>query len=76
RKDRNFTDYAVGGRSFGPLYQAMSFLNTWYPGEATVDTTIVGGRVLMAGKILELDIDEGEVMAKARERSAALWERF
>lgn len=30
--DRNFTDYAVGGRSFGPWYQTMSFLNTWYPG--------------------------------------------
>ncbi|WP_341961030.1 sodium:solute symporter family protein [Pseudomonas sp. RC10] len=31
-KDKNFTDYAVGGRSFGANYQAMSFLNTWYPG--------------------------------------------
>jgi solute:Na+ symporter, SSS family len=30
--DRNFTDYAVGGRSFGASYQTMSFLNTWYPG--------------------------------------------
>jgi SSS family solute:Na+ symporter len=31
-KDKSFTDYAVGGRSFGPIYQAMSFLNTWWPG--------------------------------------------
>ncbi|MDH6264293.1 sodium:solute symporter family protein [Bradyrhizobium sp. BR13661] len=30
--DKSFTDYAVGGRSFGGVYQAMSFLNTWYPG--------------------------------------------
>ncbi len=30
--DRSFADYAVGGRSFGARYQAMSFLNTWYPG--------------------------------------------
>lgn len=30
--DRSFSDYAVGGRSFGARYQAMSFLNTWYPG--------------------------------------------
>lgn len=30
--DKSFTDYAVGGRSFGANYQAMSFLNTWYPG--------------------------------------------
>jgi SSS family solute:Na+ symporter len=30
--DKSFTDYAVGGRSFGARYQAMSFLNTWYPG--------------------------------------------
>lgn len=31
-KDRNFTDYAVGGRAFGARFQAMSLLNTWYPG--------------------------------------------
>lgn len=30
--DQSFSDYAVGGRSFGAGYQAMSFLNTWYPG--------------------------------------------
>jgi SSS family solute:Na+ symporter len=30
--DQSFSDYAVGGRSFGARYQAMSFLNTWYPG--------------------------------------------
>ncbi len=44
--------------------------------QATVDTTIVGGKVLMAGKRLELDLDEKEVAAKARERAKALWERF
>lgn len=31
-KDKDFNDYAVGGRSFGSWYQTMSFLNTWYPG--------------------------------------------
>jgi solute:Na+ symporter, SSS family len=31
-RDTSFTDYAVAGRSFGARYQAMSFLNTWYPG--------------------------------------------
>lgn len=30
--DGSFSDYAVGGRSFGARWQAMSFLNTWYPG--------------------------------------------
>ena len=30
--DKSFTDYAVADRSFGPFYQAMSFLNTWWPG--------------------------------------------
>src|ERR1700722_15013179 len=34
--DKSFTDYAVGGRSFGGFYQAMSFLNTWYPGATFV----------------------------------------
>lgn len=32
RKDRGFTDYAVGGRSFGPWYIAMSYINSWFPG--------------------------------------------
>ncbi|MDQ3899908.1 MAG: sodium:solute symporter family protein, partial [Actinomycetota bacterium] len=31
-KDKDFTDYSVGGRSFGSWYQTMSFLNTWWPG--------------------------------------------
>jgi putative selenium metabolism protein SsnA len=44
--------------------------------QVAVDTTIVGGDVLMAGKRLELDLDEAEVAAKARERAKALWERF
>jgi Na+(H+)/acetate symporter ActP len=26
--DRDFTDFAVAGRSFGGFYQAMAFLNT------------------------------------------------
>jgi len=44
--------------------------------QARVDATVVGGRVLMAAGRLELDLDEAEVMAHARERAAALWERF
>ena len=44
--------------------------------QATVDTTIVAGNVLMAGKQLRLDLDEAELTAKARERTRALWERF
>ena len=44
--------------------------------QAVVDTTVVGGDVLMAGKRLELDLDEAEIAAKARERAKALWERF
>ena len=44
--------------------------------QAAVDSTIVGGRVLMAGRRLELGLDEGDVMGRARERAAALWERF
>ena len=44
--------------------------------QAAVDTTIVGGNVLMAGRRLELDLDEAEIAAKARERAKALWVRF
>jgi solute:Na+ symporter, SSS family len=43
-KDKGFTDYAVAGRSFGPVYQAMSFLNTWWPG-----TTFIAFAGLTAG---------------------------
>lgn len=30
--DRDFSDFAVAGRSFGGFYQAMAFLNTGLPG--------------------------------------------
>lgn len=30
--DRDFTDFAVAGRSFGGFFQAMAFLNTYLPG--------------------------------------------
>ncbi|MCC6398899.1 MAG: putative aminohydrolase SsnA [Bacteroidetes bacterium] len=45
-------------------------------GSARVDTTIVGGRVLMHGGRLLLDLDEGEIAAKAREVAAQVWARF
>jgi putative selenium metabolism protein SsnA len=44
--------------------------------QASVDSTVVGGRVLMANGALEIDLDEREVMARAREKARALWERF
>lgn len=47
-KDRDFTDYAVGGRSFGARYQAMSLLNTWYPGSMF---TAFGGMAAASGVI-------------------------
>ncbi len=45
-------------------------------GSARVDTTIVGGRVLMHGGRLLLDLDEREVSAKAREAAHDVWRRF
>ena len=44
--------------------------------QSAVDTTIVGGRVLMENKALKLDIDEERVAARSRELAAALWQRF
>ena len=44
--------------------------------QASVDATIVGGKVLMADGRIELDLDEAEIAARARERAKALWERF
>lgn len=41
-----------------------------------VETTIIGGRVVMHRRALQLDIDEREVMAKAREAAKEVWERF
>lgn len=32
QKQRSFTDYAVGGRSFTSWYIAMSYANSWWPG--------------------------------------------
>ena len=44
--------------------------------QATVDTTICAGRVLMAGKRLELDLDEAALAARSRELATRLWDRF
>ena len=32
RQAKSFSDYAVGGRSFGSWYIAMSYTNSWWPG--------------------------------------------
>jgi len=44
-------------------------------GAATVDTTIVNGRVLMRRGELQT-LDEGAIAARARELAAALWQRL
>ncbi|HEX7390935.1 MAG TPA: sodium:solute symporter family protein [Acidiphilium sp.] len=46
RRDKDFGDYAVGGRSFGAFFQSMSFLNTWYPGAIFI---AFGGLAVQAG---------------------------
>jgi putative selenium metabolism protein SsnA len=44
--------------------------------QAAVDTTIVGGQVLMQNKRLTLDLDEPRINARARELAAKLWRRL
>ena len=44
--------------------------------QATVDTTICAGRVLMEGRRLALDVDEAALAAKSRGLAARLWDRF
>ena len=44
--------------------------------QATVDTTIAAGRVLMENKKLKLDLDEAEVSAKSAELAKKLWKKF
>lgn len=46
--EKSFSSYAVGDRSFGARYQAMSFLNTWYPGAMF---TAFGGMAAASGAI-------------------------
>ncbi len=44
--------------------------------QAPVDTTIVGGRVLMQGRKLTLKLDEARVNARARALAKNLWQRI
>ena len=44
--------------------------------QAAVDSTICGGRVLMQGGKLQLDLDEARLMARSRELAQRMWERF
>lgn len=43
---------------------------------APVDTTIVGGRVLMYRRKLELELDEAEVMEEARACASLVWSKI
>lgn len=48
RRERSFTDYAVGGRSFSSWYIAMSYTNSWWPGTtfiSYVGLTVASGVV-------------------------------
>ena len=56
------------GNVFGHLVFGIS--------QAAVDTTIVGGRVLMENRRLALDLDEPRINARARELAAKLWKRL
>ena len=44
--------------------------------QAIVDTTIVGGRVLMENRKLNIGIDEADVAKESSKLAAKLWERF
>jgi putative selenium metabolism protein SsnA len=44
--------------------------------QATVDTTICAGRVLMEGKRLTIALDEAALAAHSRELARKLWDRF
>lgn len=47
-RDRTFSDYAVGGRVFDARFQAMSFLNTYFPGAVI---TAFGGMATSVGAL-------------------------
>ncbi len=60
-----------------PMESANAFSHLLFGiSQAVVDTTIVGGRVLMQNRQLKLDIDEARVHARARELAKALWEQM
>jgi len=44
--------------------------------QACVDTTIVGGRVLMENRKLEIGLDEADIARESSKLAARLWERF
>ncbi|QCU78946.1 sodium:solute symporter family protein [Citricoccus sp. SGAir0253] len=47
-RSSGFSDYTTGGRSFGPWFQAMSFLNTWLAGSVFISFAgmVAGGGVI------------------------------
>ena len=69
--DKSFTDYAVADRSFGPAYQMMSFLNTWWPGSnlSRVDRP---GRQWWCSRLLHADLQPADCCADVRDGGAGL----
>lgn len=44
--------------------------------QAIVDTTIVGGKILMENRELKIEVDEEKVARESRKLAASLWERL
>jgi putative selenium metabolism protein SsnA len=60
-----------------PLEQANCFGHLVFGlSQATVETTIVGGQVLMENRRLTLGLDEARINARSRELAAKLWQRL
>jgi solute:Na+ symporter, SSS family len=47
-RSSGFSDYTTGGRSFGPWFQTMSFLNTWLAGSVFISFAgmVAGGGII------------------------------
>lgn len=47
-RSEGFSDYTTGGRSFGPWFQTMSFLNTWLAGSVFIAFAgmVAGGGII------------------------------
>lgn len=70
-------DFAILDYAPPTPLRAANFLGHFIFGmvDATVDTTIAGGRVLMAGKRI-LSLDEEKITAECRERAPKMWARI
>ncbi|WP_311477099.1 sodium:solute symporter family transporter [uncultured Gulosibacter sp.] len=73
KSSSSMSDYATGGRSFGPWYSAMAFVNTWLPGTILISFAGLTAAAGVIGFYMVLYSLFGAVLMYLLARPVSIW---